>query len=79
LINTSIEPTRLEENERLQMLDSLFLDQVAGSHHFNTVSIAPNLREQIANGPILLPATVAKVITVKKLAQIWSLGAPSRR
>ena len=51
LINTSLEPTTLEENERLQMIDALFLDQLLGSYRFNILPIARDLRQDIANGP----------------------------
>jgi hypothetical protein len=53
MINTSVEPIKQEEQHRLEMLNSLFLEQVDGSHLFKVVPLPPDVRQQIANGPAI--------------------------
>jgi Protein of unknown function (DUF2380) len=52
LINTSLEPDRPDERQRLAMLDKLLRERVAASGRFRLVNTAP-LRERIARGPEL--------------------------
>jgi Protein of unknown function (DUF2380) len=51
LINTSVEPTALEEEHRISMLDDLFRRELAASGRFRLASIPDALQEQIASGP----------------------------
>jgi hypothetical protein len=51
MINTSVEPTKEEEQQRLHMIDALFLEQVDKSHLFKVVPIPPDVRQQITDGP----------------------------
>jgi hypothetical protein len=53
IINTSVEPIKEEEQQRLEMLNTLFLEQVDGSHRFKVVPVPPDVRQQIANGPAI--------------------------
>jgi hypothetical protein len=53
IINTSVEPIKEGEQQRLEMLNTLFLEQVDESHRFNVVSVPPDVRQQIANGPAI--------------------------
>ncbi len=51
LINTSIEPTSADDEQRIRMLDDLLQQQLASSGQFHIVPIAEALRQEIANGP----------------------------
>jgi hypothetical protein len=51
LINSSLEPTRPAEEERLQMLDARLLEKLGESGHFDFVAIPPDVHEQAATGP----------------------------
>jgi hypothetical protein len=51
LINTSLEPTKPEEEARLRMLDSFLQGQLGASGRFTLFPVPPALREKIASGP----------------------------
>ena len=51
IINTSVEPIKEEEQQRSEMLNRIFLEQVDASHSFKVVPVPPDVRQQIANGP----------------------------
>jgi Protein of unknown function (DUF2380) len=48
LINTSPEPTRPEEMQRIRMLDDMFQQKLDASGRFKMVSIPTELRDKIA-------------------------------
>ena len=50
LINTSLEPTRPEEEARLRMLDGLLKKKLDASGRFMLVRIPPDLQREIARG-----------------------------
>jgi hypothetical protein len=50
IINTSLEPTKPEEEARLRMLDSLLRERLAASGRFTMVDIPPELQQEIARG-----------------------------
>ena len=50
IINTSLEPTKPEEEARLRMLDNLLRDRLAASGRFTIVAIPPDLQQEIARG-----------------------------
>jgi len=51
LINTSLEPTRPDEEKRLQMLGDLLRDKLDASGRFEMVPIPPEQQPAIAAGP----------------------------
>jgi hypothetical protein len=51
LINTSPQPTTLEETERIRMLDDMFQQKLDASGRFKIVSIPSNVRDKIDAGP----------------------------
>jgi Protein of unknown function (DUF2380) len=51
MINTSLEPTKPEEEARLRMLDGLLKEKLVASGRFMLVRIPPDLRQEIARGP----------------------------
>lgn len=50
MINTSIEPTKPEEEARLRMLDNLLRERLAASGRFTLAEISPELQNEIARG-----------------------------
>jgi Protein of unknown function (DUF2380) len=50
IINTSLEPTKPEEEARLRMLDSLLRERLAASGKFTLIEISPKLQQEIARG-----------------------------
>jgi hypothetical protein len=48
LINTSPQPTTLEEIQRIRMLNDMFQQKLDSSGRFKMVSIPPELRDKIA-------------------------------
>jgi Protein of unknown function (DUF2380) len=50
LINTSLEPTKPEEESRLRMLDDLLRAKLDASGRFRIVAIPPELQQDIARG-----------------------------
>ncbi len=48
LINTSLEPTKPVEENRLQMLDALLQEKLGASGRFRFVTIPPELQKEIA-------------------------------
>ena len=50
IINTSLEPTKPEEEARLRMLDNLLREKLGASGRFATVEISPELQQEIARG-----------------------------
>ena len=50
MINTSLEPTKPEEENRLRMLDDMLRERLAASNRFTIVPIPPELRKEIARG-----------------------------
>jgi len=50
LINTSLEPTKPEEEARLLMLDNLLRERLAASGRFTIAEIPPELQSEIARG-----------------------------
>jgi hypothetical protein len=51
LINTSLEPTKPEEEARLRMLEGLLKEKLDASGRFMLVRIPPDLQQEIARGP----------------------------
>jgi hypothetical protein len=51
IINTSLEPTKPEEDARLRMLDRMLKEKLDASGRFMLVRIPPDLQQEIANGP----------------------------
>src|SRR5579859_8017484 len=51
LINTSLEPTKAAEDERIRMLDDLFREKLGASDRFRLVTIPPDMDRKIAEGP----------------------------
>lgn len=50
IINTSLEPTKPEEEARLRMLESLLRERLAASGRFAMVEVSPELQQEIARG-----------------------------
>jgi Protein of unknown function (DUF2380) len=50
MINTSLEPTKPEEEARLRMLDNLLRETLASSGRFTLAEISPDLQVEIARG-----------------------------
>jgi hypothetical protein len=50
MINTSLEPTKPEEEARLRMLDELLRKKLDGSGRFTLVAVSPELQREIARG-----------------------------
>jgi len=50
IINTSLEPTKPEEEARLRMLDDLLRERLVASGRFTIVEIPPELQQEIARG-----------------------------
>jgi hypothetical protein len=50
LINTSMEPTKPEEDARLRMLDDLLRQRLEASGRFHLAPIPPDLQQEIAGG-----------------------------
>ena len=50
IINTSLEPTKPEEEARLRMLDNLLREKLAASGRFTIAEISPELQQEIARG-----------------------------
>jgi hypothetical protein len=50
LINTSLQPTQPAEEKRLEMLDTILRDQLAGAGRFSFVAISPELQKQAIAG-----------------------------
>jgi uncharacterized protein DUF2380 len=50
IINTSLEPTKPEEEARLRMLDNLLRERLAASGRFTIAEIPPDLQQEIARG-----------------------------
>ena len=50
MINTSLEPTRPEEEGRLRLLDNLLREKLAASAQFTLADIPPDLQKEIAGG-----------------------------
>ena len=51
MINTSLEPTKPEEEARLRMLDGLLKEKLDASGRFMLVRIPADLQQEIARGP----------------------------
>jgi hypothetical protein len=51
MINTSLEPTKPEEESRLRMLDGLLREKLDASGRFMLVPIPPDLQQEIVRGP----------------------------
>ena len=51
LINTSLQSTTSEEEQRIRMLDEAFRQKLDSSGRFKIVPIPPDLREEIAAAP----------------------------
>jgi hypothetical protein len=65
IINTSVEPIKEEEQQRLETLNTLFLEQVDGSHRFKVVPVPLMFCNKSPMVPLLLTATVASAIMVR--------------
>jgi hypothetical protein len=50
LINTSLQPTQPAEEKRLEMLDTVLRDQLAGAGRFSFVPIPPEVQKQAVVG-----------------------------
>jgi hypothetical protein len=50
LINTSLQPTQPAEEKRLEMLDTVLRDQLAGAGRFSFVAIPPEVQKQAVAG-----------------------------
>ena len=50
IINTSLEPTKPEEEARLRMLDNLLRERLAASGRFTLAEISTELQQEIARG-----------------------------
>lgn len=50
MINTSLEPTKPEEENRLRMLEGMLRERLAGSGRFTVAEISPELHKEIARG-----------------------------
>jgi Protein of unknown function (DUF2380) len=51
MINTSLEPTKPEEEARLRMLDQLLRNKLDAFGRFSLVAVSPELQREIARGP----------------------------
>jgi Protein of unknown function (DUF2380) len=51
LINTSIEPTTAQEEQRVRMLNDLFRRELVASGRFGVATITDDLQQEIARGP----------------------------
>jgi hypothetical protein len=53
LINTSLEPTRRAEVERIRLLDDVLRQRLRASGRFEIVDIPPDTAKEIASGPAI--------------------------
>lgn len=51
ILNTSLEPTKPEEEARLRMLENLLREKLDASGRFTLVRIPPDLQQEITRGP----------------------------
>jgi hypothetical protein len=51
LINTSLQPTQPAEEKRLEMLDTILRDQLAGAGRFSFVAIPPEVQKRAVVAP----------------------------
>jgi hypothetical protein len=51
LINTSLQPTQPAEEKRLEMLDTILRDQLAGAGRFSVVAIPPEVQKRAVAAP----------------------------
>jgi Protein of unknown function (DUF2380) len=72
LINTSLEPTRPAESQRIRMLDDLFQQKLDASGRFKVVPIPPNLREQITAGPGISNCNGCQRDWARKVGADWA-------
>ena len=72
LINTSLEPTRPDEEKRLQMLGDLLRDKLDASGRFKIVPIPPALQKQIAEGPEIRNCNGCERDYAKRVGADWA-------
>ena len=79
LINTSLEPTTPAEDQRIHMLDDLLRQKLDASGRFKIVSIPPDLRQEITDGPEISNCNGCQRDWLERPGRIGPLGVPSRR
>ena len=72
LINTSLEPTRPDEEKRLQMLGDLLRDKLDASGRFKIVPIPPALQKEIAEGPEIRNCNGCERDYAKRVGTDWA-------
>jgi hypothetical protein len=72
LINTSLEPTRPDEEARLRMLDDLLREKLGASGRFGIVAIPPGLRAEIASGPEIRNCNGCERDFAKRMGADWA-------
>ena len=72
LINTSVQPTMPEEDQRIHMLDDVFRRELTASGRFNIITIPDDLRQMIAGGPDIINCNGCQRDYAQKLGADWA-------
>ena len=72
LINTSLEPTKPEEDARLRMLENLLGEKLAASGRFTLVTIPPELQQEIARGAEIRDCNGCERAYARKAGADWA-------
>ena len=72
LINTSLEPTKPEEEHRLRILDNLLRERLAASGRFTIVEISSDLQNEIARGADIRDCNGCERDYAKKAGADWA-------
>jgi hypothetical protein len=72
IINTSLEPTKPEEEARLRMLDNLLRERLAASDRFTLVEISPELQQEIARGADIRDCNGCERDYAKRASADWA-------
>jgi hypothetical protein len=72
MINTSLEPTKPEEEARLRMLDELLRNKLDASGRFSLVAVSPELQHEIARGPEIRDCNGCERSYARKAGADWA-------
>ena len=73
IINTSLEPTKPEEEARLRMLENLLQERLAASGRFTVADISPELQEDVARGADILDCNGCERDYAKRAGADWAV------
>ena len=72
IINTSLEPTKSEEEARLRMLDNLLRQRLAFSGRFTIAEVSPELQQEIARGADIRDCNGCERAYAKRAGADWA-------